>query len=68
MDDVFVEMHGYGRPGKYGVLSVGDTGEGMDEKITARIFEPFLLPKKSAREQGLGWLLYTELSSNIMDT
>ena len=54
MDGGFVAMHGYGKPGKYGVISVGDTGEGMDEKTRARIFEPFFTTKGVGKGTGLG--------------
>ena len=36
------------------VLSVGDTGTGMDEKTKARIFEPFYTTKGAGKGTGLG--------------
>ncbi|MEK7850769.1 MAG: PAS domain S-box protein, partial [Deltaproteobacteria bacterium] len=41
LDKEFVKMHGYGEAGDYAIISVSDTGMGMDEKTRERIFEPF---------------------------
>jgi CheY-like chemotaxis protein len=40
--------------GPYALLSVEDTGEGMDEKTQSRIFEPFYTTKEPGRGTGLG--------------
>jgi hypothetical protein len=48
MDSSFVESHGYGEPGEYAVLTVSDTGRGMDAGTRARIFEPFFTTKEGS--------------------
>jgi two-component system, cell cycle sensor histidine kinase and response regulator CckA len=41
-------------PGSYVMLSISDTGMGMDEATRARIFEPFFSTKTRAQGTGLG--------------
>jgi PAS domain S-box-containing protein len=45
---------GLPRAGLHAVLSVADTGIGMDEETKARIFEPFFSTKKEVKGIGLG--------------
>ncbi len=53
LDENYARSHPDARPGHYLMLSVSDTGSGMDEAIQKRIFEPFF-STKGDRGTGLG--------------
>ena len=42
------------KPGRYAVMSVSDTGPGMDDKTKERIFEPYFTTKDVGKGTGLG--------------
>ncbi|MDQ3295643.1 MAG: PAS domain S-box protein [Myxococcota bacterium] len=54
LDETFVHPQSGFTPGPHVVLSVTDTGTGMDEATCARIFEPFFTTKAVGQGTGLG--------------
>jgi two-component system, cell cycle sensor histidine kinase and response regulator CckA len=54
IDQAYVRQHPYLKPGPYVMLTVSDTGIGMDAETRARIFEPFFSTKADGKGTGLG--------------
>jgi hypothetical protein len=54
IDQAYARQHPYLKPGPYVMLTVTDTGMGMDAKTRSRIFEPFFSTKAAGKGTGLG--------------
>jgi signal transduction histidine kinase len=52
--DAYVALHPDVQPGPHAVLSVSDTGHGMDETTRRQIFDPFFSTKEKGKGTGLG--------------
>ena len=54
MDDDLARRYVSIEPGPHIMLTVSDTGHGMDAETQARVFEPFFTTKESGKGTGLG--------------
>jgi signal transduction histidine kinase len=50
----FIKAHGFGEPGDYALISVTDTGTGMDRETIGRVFDPFFTTETTGIGTGLG--------------
>jgi PAS domain S-box-containing protein len=54
VDEAFCRLHDLDRPGRYALLTVTDTGSGIEPEHLQRIFEPFFTTKGEGKGTGLG--------------
>ncbi|NTU42715.1 MAG: PAS domain S-box protein [Nitrospirales bacterium] len=54
VDEFYVKRHLFSRSGPHAMITVSDTGSGMDEKTKDNLFEPFFTTKEVGKGTGLG--------------
>ncbi|MBN1866780.1 response regulator [Candidatus Sumerlaeota bacterium] len=54
LDEYYAQDHPGIAPGEFVMLSITDTGCGMDEETMRRVFEPFFTTKQTGKGTGLG--------------
>ncbi len=54
IDSDYCRTHSWARPGRFVLLSVTDTGVGMDRETLDRVFEPFYTTKEEGKGTGIG--------------
>ena len=54
VDENYARMHIEAKAGRFGLITVADTGSGMTSEVQSRIFEPFFTTKEMTKGTGLG--------------
>lgn len=54
LDDEIIMTSGLGQSGKFAIVTIADTGIGMDEQTTKKIYEPYFTTKEIDKGTGLG--------------
>ncbi len=54
LDDAYCSTHPGVKPGSYVIVSVSDTGVGIEEEMVEKVFEPFFTTKPIGQGTGLG--------------
>jgi PAS domain S-box-containing protein len=61
VDNEFLSTHGFGEAGKYAVITIEDTGVGMNDETRSKIFEPFFTTKSFDKGTGFGLSIAYEI-------
>ncbi len=54
IDEGYIATHGFGEIGSYAIITVSDTGHGMDAETVLKVFDPFFTTKEVGKGTGLG--------------
>ena len=54
LDRHYAKKHHEFKPGRYVLMAISDTGEGMEEDVLSKIFDPFFTTKRQGEGTGLG--------------